>query len=356
MPCGARNSSNTNCPRLPATAIPFPPKFPAASGPATLAGRTKMWRKSIRVSIATGSSNCWRCSRRCRRTFIRIPRSRPASACAVKWRVASGPLDWAAGEALAFATLATEEARVRLSGQDSERGTFSHRHAVLHDVENWKRISGLSRISRRIRHRSRSTTARFPKRACLDLSTATASIRRTDWLPGRPSSAISGMLLRSIVDQFIAAAEDKWRRLSGITLLLPHGMEGQGPEHSSARLERFLELAADDNIQVVQPTTPAQLFHCLRRQVLRRWRKPLVRHDAKESSAESPGSIPVWTNLPRAALNAFLPDAAPANGAEITRILMCSGKVYFDLERERERLARKDVAILRLEQLLSRQR
>jgi len=153
-----------------------------------------------------------------------------------------------------------------------------------------------------------------------------------------------------IVDQFIAAAEDKWRRLSGITLLLPHGLEGQGPEHSSARLERFLELAADDNIQIVQPTTPVQLFHCLRRQVLRRWRKPLVVMTPK-SLLRHPRVISNLDEFATGRFERILPDSRSAQPGETSRILLCSGKVYFELERERERLERKDVAILRVEQL-----
>jgi 2-oxoglutarate dehydrogenase E1 component len=152
-----------------------------------------------------------------------------------------------------------------------------------------------------------------------------------------------------IVDQFIATAEDKWRRLSGITLLLPHGMEGQGPEHSSARLERFLELAAEDNIQVVQPTTPAQFFHCLRRQVLRRWRKPLIVMTPK-SLLRNPRVVSNLNDFATGRFERILPDSNSGPGGEITRILMCSGKIYFDLDKERERLQRKDVAILRLEQ------
>jgi 2-oxoglutarate dehydrogenase E1 component len=155
---------------------------------------------------------------------------------------------------------------------------------------------------------------------------------------------------QTIVDQFIAAAEDKWRRLSGIVLLLPHGLEGQGPEHSSARLERFLELAAEDNIQIVQPTTPAQLFHCLRRQVLRRWRKPLVVMTPK-SLLRHPRVTSTLEDFAAGRFERILPDSGSGKGSETTRILMCSGKVYFDLDRERDRLGRKDVAILRLEQI-----
>src|SRR6266850_3956831 len=185
------------------------------------------------------------------------------------------PVDWAAGEALAFATLAAEGMRVRLSGQDSERGTFSHRHAVLHDIETGKTYLPFQNISGdqapvEIYNSPLSETGVLGFEYGYSLDRPDGLVA---WEAQYGDFWNAGQV---IVDQFIAAAEDKWRRLSGVVLLLPHGFEGAGPEHSSARLERFLGLAAEDNIQIVQPTTPAQLFHSLRRQVLRRWRKPLI--------------------------------------------------------------------------------
>src|SRR6185503_4440247 len=174
-----------------------------------------------------------------------------------------------------FATLAVEGRRVRLSGQDSERGTFSHRHAVLHDYIDGRTYKPLQNLA--------------PGQAAVDIYNSPLSeIGVLGFEYGYSLDSPDGLVIweaqfgdfvnvaQPIIDQFIVAAEDKWRRLSGITLLLPHGFEGMGAEHSSARIERFLEMAAEDNIQVVIPTSPAQLFHCLRRQVLRRWRKPLV--------------------------------------------------------------------------------
>src|SRR5206468_4449191 len=139
-----------------------------------------------------------------------------------------------------------------------------------------------------------------------------------------------------LVDQFIASAEQKWQRLSGLVLLLPHGFEGQGPEHSSARLERFLTLAAEDNLQIVYPTTPAQYFHLLRRQVLRRWRKPLVVMTPK-SLLRHPRVVSNIDDFAAGRFERILPDMSPRSGDEIGRILLCSGKVYFDLHRERQR-------------------
>jgi 2-oxoglutarate dehydrogenase E1 component len=152
-----------------------------------------------------------------------------------------------------------------------------------------------------------------------------------------------------IVDQFIASAEDKWRRLSGIVLLLPHGFEGMGPEHSSARMERFLALAAEDNLQIVQPTTPAQYFHCLRRQALRRWRKPLVVFTPK-SLLRHPQAVSSLEDCARGRFQRVLPDTAQTE-EEVKRVLLCTGKIYYELATYRAERHRDDTAIVRLEQL-----
>jgi 2-oxoglutarate dehydrogenase E1 component len=278
------------------------------------------------------------------------PHPKIESATRLRREMAGGkrPLDWSAGEALAFATLASEGIRVRLSGQDSARGTFSHRHAVLHDIENGRTYMPLQNVA--------------PNQAPVEIYNSPLS--ETGVLGfeyGYSLDCPDGFIAweaqfgdfwnaaQVIVDQFIAAAEDKWRRLSGITLLLPHGFEGSGPEHSSARLERFLMLAAEDNMQIVQPTTPSQLFHCLRRQVLRRWRKPLIVMTPKSllRHARATSSL---NELAVGRFERILADERQET-CEISRVLMCTGKIYFELERERSRLERKDVAILRMEQL-----
>ncbi len=185
------------------------------------------------------------------------------------------PLNWAAAEALAFATLATEGIPIRLTGQDCERGTFSHRHAVLHDLETDKTYQPLAHVA----------DGQAPVEIYNSPLSETAVL---GFEYGYSLDCLSGLTMweaqfgdfwnvaQPIVDQFIVSAEDKWNHLSGIVMLLPHGYEGMGPEHSSARLERFMSLAAEDNIQIVYPTTPAQYFHLLRRQALRPWRKPLI--------------------------------------------------------------------------------
>jgi 2-oxoglutarate dehydrogenase E1 component len=153
-----------------------------------------------------------------------------------------------------------------------------------------------------------------------------------------------------VIDQFIASAEAKWRRLSGLVLLLPHGFEGQGPEHSSARLERFLMIAAEDNIQVVAPTTPAQYFHCLRRQVIRPWRKPLVVMTPK-SLLRRKECTSTLAELSRGRFHSVLPESAARLTAKNTRVLLCSGKVYYDLRQRRQELGLEGPAIIRVEQL-----
>jgi 2-oxoglutarate dehydrogenase E1 component len=266
-------------------------------------------------------------------------------------RMAKGemPLDWSAAEALAYASLLTEGYTVRLSGQDSGRGTFSHRHAILHDCNNGRTYIPLQHLGE--------------KQAPFWIYNSPLSeVGHLGFEYGYSLDWPDGLILweaqfgdfcnvaQVIIDQFITSAEDKWRRLSGIVLLLPHGFEGQGPEHSSARLERFLAMGAEDNIQVVYPTTPAQFFHCLRRQVLRRWRKPLVVMSPK-SLLRHPKVVSSMDELAHGAFQRILPDPANPDPKGVKQVLLCAGKIYYDLEKRREELGRSEVAILRLEQL-----
>ena len=184
-------------------------------------------------------------------------------------------LDWASAEAAAFATLLVQGHPIRMTGQDCQRGTFSQRHAVLHDVKNGETYTPLANLSPIKRHLelynsplSEAGVLGFEYGYSLDCPDGLVA-----W---EAQFGDFWNCAQVIVDQFIASAEDKWNRLSGLVMLLPHGFEGQGPEHCSARVERFLAMSAEDNIQVCQPTTPAQYFHLLRRQVMRKWRKPLV--------------------------------------------------------------------------------
>jgi 2-oxoglutarate dehydrogenase E1 component len=261
----------------------------------------------------------------------------------------AAPLDWSAAEALALATLATQGLRIRLTGQDSQRGTFSHRHAVIHDAvtdETWCPLEHLA-----------------PEQAPVEIANSPLSEAGVlGFEYGYSLDCPDGLVMweaqfgdfvntaQVVIDQFIVGAEDKWNRLSGIVMLLPHGFEGQGPEHSSARLERFLMLAAKDNIQVVQPTTPSQIFHCLRRQVLRVWRKPLVVMTPK-SLLRHPGCVSSLDDLVKGGFQRVIPDSSGTPARDVRRILLCTGKVAYELEKRRQELGRRDVAIVRIEQL-----
>ena len=259
------------------------------------------------------------------------------------------PLDWSAAEALALATIATQGLRVRISGQDSQRGTFSHRHAVIHDVVTDETYCSLEHL-----------TADQAPVEIYNSPLSEAGVLGFEY--GYSLDCPDGLVVweaqfgdfvnaaQVVIDQFIVSAEDKWNRLSGLVMLLPHGFEGQGPEHSSARLERFLSLCAKDTIQVVQPTTPAQLFHCLRRQVLRVWRKPLVVMTPK-SLLRNPACASTMDDLVKGSFQRVIPDSSGTPARDIHRVLLCSGKVAYELEKRRQELGRRDVAIVRVEQL-----
>ncbi|NVJ24599.1 MULTISPECIES: 2-oxoglutarate dehydrogenase E1 component [Myxococcus] len=259
----------------------------------------------------------------------------------------SEELQWSEGETLAYATLLADGHPVRLSGQDCERGTFSHRHAVLHDVQTGEEYTPLKQFS----------TGRASFQV---VNSALSEMGVLGFEYGYSLDVPDGLTIweaqfgdfangaQIIIDQFIAAAESKWRRLSGITLLLPHSYEGQGPEHSSARLERFLDLSAEDNIQVCYPTTPAQIFHLLRRQVLRPVRKPLVIMSPK-SLLRRPEATSKLDELATGSFQEVILDKVAPEG--VTRLLLCSGKVYYDLVKARDERKDDSIAIVRLEQL-----
>jgi 2-oxoglutarate dehydrogenase E1 component len=259
------------------------------------------------------------------------------------------PLNWSAAEALALASLSVEGVPIRLSGQDSERGTFTHRHGVWHDTETDEKYTPLHHVAQ--------------KQARIELVNSPLSeIGPLGLEYGYSLDTLDGLVIweaqfgdfwncaQVIVDQFISSAEDKWHHLSGLVMLLPHGMEGMGPEHSSARLERFLSLAAEDNIQIVYPTTPAQYFHLLRRQVVRQWRKPLVVMSPKSLLRH----LECVSDLDEMATGKFqkvIPETKAIDPAQVTRVLLCTGKIYYELSKKRDDLERDDVAIVRMEQL-----
>jgi len=256
-------------------------------------------------------------------------------------------LDWGGGEHLAFATLLAQGYPVRLTGQDARRGTFTHRHSAVHDVHTGEVYVPLAHLA--------------PDQGRVDiydspLSEAGVLGFEYGYSLDRPDGLVIWEAqfgdftngAQVIIDQFISSAEDKWLRLSGLVMLLPHAYEGQGPEHSSARLERFMQLAAEDNMQICYLTTPAQLFHCLRRQVLRPLRKPLVMMTPKSLLRHKEAVSPL-ADFASGHFQRVIPDELDPR--DVKRVLLCSGKVYYDLLDARRKLGRKDVAIVRLEQL-----
>jgi 2-oxoglutarate dehydrogenase E1 component len=257
------------------------------------------------------------------------------------------PLDWAAAEAAALASLAAAGYRIRLSGQDTTRGTFSQRHAVLHDFQDGHRYTPLQHVS----------DGQAPVEIINSpLSEAGVLGFEYGYSLDFPAGFVAweaqfGDFVNAaqvIIDQFIASAETKWSRLSGLVMLLPHGFEGMGPEHSSARLERFLALASESNIQIIQPTTPAQYFHAIRRQVLRPWRKPLVVMTPK-SLLRHPKAVSSLQECAAGEFRRVIPDVLPLR-PNVEGVLLCSGKLYYELDQERDALGRHDVAIVRIEQ------
>jgi 2-oxoglutarate dehydrogenase E1 component len=258
------------------------------------------------------------------------------------------PFDWATGEHLAFATLLDGGNPIRFSGQDSRRGTFSQRHEVLSDVHDGRRYTPLANL-RPGQGRIEIYDSPLSEAGVLGFDYG-FSLDTPEWLTcweAQFGDFANGAQV--VIDQFISSAEDKWKRLSGVVLLLPHGFEGQGPEHSSARLERFLQLCAEDNMQVCNLTTPAQYFHALRRQVLRPWRKPLVIMTPK-SLLRHKHAVSTLNDLADGGFQRVITDASvPAR--KVKRVLLCSGKIYYDLLAAREQKEREDVALVRIEQL-----
>ncbi len=259
-------------------------------------------------------------------------------------------IDWAFAEALAFGSLLLEGFGVRLSGQDSSRGTFSHRHAVLVDQGSATEYAPLAHLSNS-QGRFEVYDSPLSEAAVLGFEygyTLTDPMTLVLW-EAQFGDFSNGAQV--IIDQFVASAAVKWGRISGLVMLLPHGYEGQGPEHSSARIERYLQLCAEDNMQVVNCTTPAQYFHVLRRQMRRNFRAPLIVFTPK-SLLRSPRAVSKPEDLANGRFQPVLGDAqAERRAARIRRALLCSGKVYYELLEEREKRQADDVAILRVEQL-----
>ena len=260
------------------------------------------------------------------------------------------PLSWAAAEHMAYASLLTEGHSVRISGQDAIRGTFTHRHVGWTDSESGVRYFAMKNLS--------EDQGRFD---CYNSPLSEFGVLGFEF--GYSLASPDTLLIweaqfgdfangaQVIIDQFLSSSEDKWNRISGLVMFLPHGYEGQGPEHSSARLERFLQLCAEDNMQVCNLTTPAQMFHALRRQIHRKWRKPLIIMTPK-SLLRTRQSFSPREELSDGGFQRLIDDKSidDKGAKKVRRLMFCSGKIYYDLLAHREELGRNDVALIRLEQ------
>ncbi|MBV6415616.1 MAG: 2-oxoglutarate dehydrogenase E1 component [Steroidobacteraceae bacterium] len=281
--------------------------------------------------------------------FVLHPRVAHLMANRVKMLAGELPFDWGCAETLAYASLLEEGYPIRISGQDSGRGTFFHRHAVLHEQATGATWLPLQHIA-----------PDQPRFQVIDSVLSEEAVMGFEY--GYSTTAPHALVIweaqfgdfmngaQVVIDQFISSGEAKWGRICGLTLFLPHGYEGQGPEHSSARLERFLQLCAENNMQVCVPSTPAQMFHMIRRQMLRSFRKPLIvltpksllRHDLSVSSLD---------DLARGRFSNLLGEIDELPAAGVRRVVFCSGKVYFDLLKARRKESIRDVALVRIEQL-----
>ena len=258
------------------------------------------------------------------------------------------PLDWGAAETLAYATLVDQGYGVRLTGQDSGRGTFFHRHVVLHDQATERVATPIALMTREPRFRVTDSVLSEEAVMGFEYGFATTTPDALVIWEGQFGDFANGAQV--IIDQFISSGEAKWGRVCGITLLLPHGYEGQGPEHSSARLERFLQLCAESNMQVCVPSTPAQVFHMLRRQMVRPLRKPLIVMTPK-SLLRHKLSVSALEELSIGMFRTVIDEIDPIDPDAVRRVVFCSGKVYYDLLEQRRADGSGEVAIVRLEQL-----
>lgn len=257
-------------------------------------------------------------------------------------------LDWGYAETMAYASLLRDGYQVRIVGQDSRRGTFFHRHAVLHDQQTGEVVAPLARLATRP-HQFTVIDSLLSEEAVMafEYGYATAEPRALVIWEGQFGDFANGAQV--VIDQFISSGESKWDRLCGLVLFLPHGYEGQGPEHSSARLERFMQLCATNNMQVCTPTTPAQMFHMLRRQMLSSSRRPLVVMTPK-SMLRLEASTSSLDDLASGSFQLLIGDEL-SDPAQVQRAVVCGGKVYYDLARELKTRGHKNIALIRIEQL-----
>ena len=263
------------------------------------------------------------------------------------------PVDWGMGEHMAFASLVASGYPVRLSGEDCGRGTFTHRHAVIHDQNREKWDVGTYVPLQNVADNQAPFVvidSILSEEAVLGFEYGYASNDPNTLVIWEAQFGDFANGAQVVIDQFIASGEVKWGRVNGLTLMLPHGYEGQGPEHSSARLERFMQLAADTNMQIVQPTTASQIFHILRRQMVRNLRKPLIIMTPKSLLRNKDATSPL-SEFTKGGFQTVIPEVKDLKADKVKRLVVCSGKVYYDLVKKREEKGADDVAIVRVEQL-----
>jgi len=267
----------------------------------------------------------------------------------VKLYEAEGKLDWATGELISYASILQDGRDVRMSGQDVKRGTFSHRHAILRDENTDEFYNRLSNVAEKQGH-FRIYNSLLSEYAVLGFEYGYSMANPNSLVIWEAQFGDFANGAQTIIDQFISCSEQKWRRMNGVVLLLPHGYEGQGPEHSSGRMERYLQMCAELNMVVTNITTAANLFHCFRRQITWPFRKPLINFSPK-ANLRHPKSYSAVEEFTFGGFKEIIDDTSVNDANSITKVLFCSGKIYFDLLEKKEKDNRNDVAIIRLEQL-----
>jgi 2-oxoglutarate dehydrogenase E1 component len=260
------------------------------------------------------------------------------------------PVDWGYAENLAYATLLADGYAVRLTGQDSGRGTFFHRHGIVYHYQTGEPLIPLAQVAKQFGSRFYLYDSLLSEEGALGFEYGYASAEPEALVIWEAQFGDFANVAQVVIDQFLSSGEAKWGRLAGLVLYLPHGYEGQGPEHSSARLERFLQLCAEDNLQVCVPTTPAQIFHLLRRQMRRPYRKPLIVLTPK-SLLRHRLAVSTLEELSQGSFKLVIDELDPLDPKKIRRVILCTGKIYYELLESRRQQGIDDLAILRLEQL-----